>query len=152
MRLSLTGAIALCAAALLLPGCPPSPPPIVPAEGTLTVNGQPLPNAYVQFIPMVPGLNAEYIATATTDDQGHFKLTCHGREGACACENKVTVGDPPMPEEARGQSAEAAKAAARFQASLKNRPIPEQYANVGKTPVSITVTADRREYEVKLQR
>jgi len=139
--------------ALVLSGCSKSPPPAVPVEGVVTLNGKPLPNAEVQFVPMIKGFGAEYIAIGTTDEQGHFTLTCaNGQEGACACENKVTVTDPPTPESGRGMSGQAQMAAARFKAALKNRPIPERYGNLAQTPLSITVTADRKDYKLELSR
>jgi hypothetical protein len=143
---------AVLASALVAAGCTKSPPAIVPVEGVVTVNGKPLPNAEVQFVPMVQGVGGEYIATGTTDEKGHFTLTCNGQDGACACENKVTVTDPLTPEKLRGQSAEAQAAVARFKASLKNRPIPEVYWSLASTPLSITVTAGRKDYDLQLNR
>jgi hypothetical protein len=143
------GAAAVYAAALAFTGCSkPPPPPVVPAEGVVLLNGQPLANAEVQFIPMAPGLGMEYIAVGTTDEQGRFKLTCKGQPGACACENKVTVTDAPLPERARGNQAEEAK----YSATLKNRPIPEVYATAARTPLTVTVTAGQTEYRVELNR
>lgn len=152
MTRSRAWSVGLLLAALLLPGCSQSPPAIIPVEGVVTLNGKPLPNALVQFVPMLQGFGAEYIATGTTDDAGRFKLACLGREGACAGENRVTVSDPPTPEEARGQSGEAQKAASRFKAALKNRPIPEQYTIPGLSPLRVTVTAETKNCELKLTR
>jgi hypothetical protein len=143
---------AVLASALVAAGCSKSPPGIVPVEGVVTINGKPLPNAEVQFVPMIQGFGGEYIATGTTDDNGRFKLTCNGQDGACACENKVTVTDPLTPEKLRGQSAEAQAAVAKFKASLKNRPIPEVYWNLAQSPLSVKVSADRKDYELELKR
>src|SRR5262245_2230951 len=104
MTASRLAAAALLAAALLAAGCNKTPPAIVPAEGVVLLNGQPLPHAEVQFVPMLRGFGGEYIAVAVTDDQGRFKLLCKGQPGACAGENKVTVTEGPVPDEFRGQS------------------------------------------------
>jgi hypothetical protein len=143
------GAAAICAAALVLSGCSKGgAPPIVPAEGVVLLNGQPLANALVSFVPNVPDLGYEYVAVGTTDENGRFQLTCKGQPGACASENRVTVVDAPIPEGTRGnQTAEA-----RYYAGLKNRPIPDLYANVAKTPLSVTVTAGQTDYKVELKR
>jgi hypothetical protein len=146
------GAAVLCAAALILPGCSQSPPPIVPAEGVVLLNGQPLASAQVEFVPMHPGLGMEYIATATTDEKGRFQLTCKGSLGACACENRVTVTEAPLPEKARGMSGAAQQEMSRYYARLKNRPIPEQYANVARSPLAVTVAAGQTEYKLELRR
>jgi len=147
-----TGAAALVAAALALPGCSKSPPPIVAAGGVVLLNGQPLPNAQVQFIPMIQGFGAEYIAVGVTDEKGRFTLTCNGQPGACACETRVIVIDPPAPEKARGLSEAAQAELTRFQAGLKNRPIPPDYGSAAKTPLVIKVTPDRADYNLELKR
>jgi hypothetical protein len=140
------------AVAFAATGCVSSPPPIVPVEGVVMLNNQPLPHAQIQFIPMAQGLGAEYIATGTTDENGRFTLTCKGQPGACACENRVVVLEATPPDEARGQSAKAQVEMSRFYNDLKNRPIPAQYETVAKTPLAITVAAGQGEYKVELKR
>ncbi len=142
-------AAAIAIAALLQAGCSSQPPAIIPAEGTVLLNGQPLPHAQVDFVPMIQGFGAEYIATATTDEKGRFKLTCNGGvPGACACENRVTVIEGPFPENVRGnQTAEG-----RFLNTLSNRPIPIVYSSVANTPLIITVSAERTDYTLELKR
>ena len=147
-----TGAAALVAAALALPGCSKSPPPIVAAGGVVLLNGQPLPNAQVQFIPMIQGFGAEYIAVGVTDEKGRFTLTCNGQPGACACENRVTVTDAPPPEKTRGLSDSAQTEMTRYYAGLKNRPIPPDYGSVAKTSIVIKVTPGQSDYTLELKR
>ena len=152
MTRSTFGAVAIFAAVLFLSGCSTSAPPIVPAEGVVLLNGQPLPNAQVQFIPTAQGLGPEYIATGTTDEKGRFTLICKGQTGACACENRVTVADASPPEKARGQSGEAQAEMSRYYAGLKNRPIPADYANAAKSPLVVKVDAGQAEYNLELKR
>jgi hypothetical protein len=140
------------AAALAFTGCGRTPPPIVPAEGVVLLNGHPLPHAEVRFVPMFEGLGADYIASAVTDELGRFKLTCPLQDGAAACENRVTVADGPVPEGARGMSAAAQTKASAFLTGLKNRPIPPVYSTVAKTPLLITVTPGTNEYKLELTR
>ena len=148
MTRSTLGALAAGVAALLLPGCSKAPPPIVPVEGVVLVNNEPLANVQVQFTPMAANLGYESIATGTTDDQGRFQLTCKGQPGACAVRSRVTITEAPMPENVRGNQAEEGK----FHKGLKNRPIPEKYANVAQTPLTIAVTAGQTEYKLELTR
>jgi hypothetical protein len=152
MTRSIPGAVALLAAALALPGCSKSPPAIVSAGGVVLLNGQPLPNAQVQFVPMIQGYGAEYIAVGITDEKGRFTLTCNGQPGACACENRVTVADAPPPAKTRGLSDEAQAEMTRFYAGLKNRPIPPDYGSVAKTPLVIKVTPGQADYTLELKR
>lgn len=148
----LFNASAIVLVAFVATGCVASPPPIVPVEGVVLLNDQPLPNAQVQFVPMARGLSAEYIASGTTDVNGRFTLSCKGQPGACACENRVIVIEASPPDQARGQSAEAQTAMSRFYNGLKNRPIPAEYETVAKTPLAIIVAADKGEYRLELKR
>jgi len=148
---TIPGAVVVFAAALVLSGCSKSPPPIVPVEGVVLLNGQPLPNAQIKFVPTMD-LGYEYVASGTTDEYGRFTLTCNGQPGACACENRVTVTDAPPPEKARGMSADAQAAMTKFYAGLKNRPIPSDYITIAKTPLVIAVAAGHGEYILELKR
>src|SRR5262245_15272729 len=152
MTRSILGAVAGCAAALLLAGCQKKPPQIVPVSGVVLLNGQPLPKALVTFTPMIQGFGAEYIASGVTDEKGHFTAVCPGKDGAAAAERRVTVEDAPGPEGSRGMSAEAQAAATKYTESLKNRPIPEAYKTVGTTPLVIKVTPGQSEYTLELKR
>jgi len=150
-RVRAAGLLAALISALAV-GCAKAPPSVVPAEGMVLLNGQPLPHAEVQFVPMIKGFGGEYIASAVTDDQGRFKLTCNGRSGAVAGENKVTVGEGPVPEKFRGQSAEAQIGASKFMTGLKNRPIPDKFANLAQSSLTVTVDPGQSQYELKLTR
>ena len=141
----------LAVVALAIAGCSKSPPPIVPVEGRVTLNGKPLPNAEVRFYPMI-AFGGEYIAIGETDDDGRFKLACPAGAGACACECRVTVTEAPLPDGFRGMSADAQAKAAKYQNSMKNRPIPPQYANLALSPLKIDVSADRKDYDFALTR
>lgn len=138
-------------AAALAGGCSRQPPPIVPVEGRVTLDGRPLPRAEVRFYP-VTEFGGEYIAVGETDDDGRFKLSCPGRPGACACENRVTVAEAPLPEELRGMTGEAQLKASRYLDALKNRPIPPKYATLAQSPLAVTVAPGQTEYNLELNR
>jgi len=78
-----------------LSGCGPNGPPIAGVEGTVTMDGKPLPLAAVVFIP-----ENGRPAGATTDDAGRYVLTfSEGRKGALPGNSKVlitTKRDPRM--------------------------------------------------------
>lgn len=134
-------------------GCgKPSPPPLVEASGTVTLNGDPLPNASVRFIPMFKGFGAEVIAEAVTNQDGAFKLICLGTNGACVGTHKVTVEEGPLPREAIGESGRAQMAMTKYLQSLPNRPIPSEYGNVAQTPLTIEIVPDKTTYDLDLQR
>lgn len=130
----------------------PKPPPMTRVEGSITVNGKPLPSARIRFIPTFPGFGAEVIAEGTSDTDGHFHLTCDGKDGACVGRHQVLVEEGSLPEELRGESGGAQAKMTNYLRSLSNRPIPAQYGNLAETPLEIDVKQDVSTYEIKLSR
>lgn len=70
----------------LLAGCGGEPKRL-PAAGVVTLDGQPVADAGVLFIPTDPGP----AATGTTDASGRFRLTCAGKAGAIAGHYRVAI-------------------------------------------------------------
>lgn len=125
------------------------PPQIVPAKGVVLLNGSPLTNAQVRFIPSI-GFGVDYIATGVTDDAGRYELTCHGQPGACAAENTVTVSEADIPSHLQGEDSQAELAA--YLRTLTNRPIPKLYTTPVQTTLKVTVTAGQEEYTLEMKR
>ncbi len=144
-------AIAL-AIAVLFTGCGSSPPDIVPVQGVVTLNGVPLPDVEVRFLPLIQGFGGEYTATGITDENGRFVLNVLGREGACAVLNHVCIEEAPLPEEARGMSAKSQTLASKILGSRKNRPIPNRYTTFAQSPLKIEVSSQKQDYSIELTR
>ena len=141
---------AAAALAVALTGCAAKPPAIVPVEGVVLLDGAPLPKVRLLFFPQAGFEEAsEYVAQGVTDDQGRFKLTCHGKDGACACENIVAVMDD-IPEELSASSAR--ERYYEYMKSLKNRPVPDELRSAATSPARVTVSAGQKEYHVELRR
>jgi hypothetical protein len=140
--------------ALCLSGCAKVPPPVVDVEGTVLLDGKPLPQAQVEFIPELHGFGAEMISQAVTDDQGYFHLTCayNDQPGAVVATHRVLVTDPPTPAEFRRQDEATQAKYTQYLAGLKNRPIPPEYATFSRTPLVVEVKAGQKTYELKLSR
>jgi hypothetical protein len=81
-------------------GCGESGPEIASVEGKVTLDGQPLPDAAVVFIP-----ENGRPAGARTDEQGNYVLNfTEGREGAIPGKNRVQISTARDPgETADGQ-------------------------------------------------
>lgn len=83
----------------LVSGCGEEGPDIAYVTGQIKMDGEPLPNATVVFIPMSGGRPAG----ARTDENGEYELNFgSGRQGAMLGENKVritTLSDPMEDEE-----------------------------------------------------
>ena len=144
-----------CVGAVLTTGCfGPGVPDIVPAGGIVTINGTPLANVEVRFVPQHPGLDGNYVAKGVSDADGKFNLVLPGKteSGVCACAHRVIVLEGPMPDEAYGQSEAAQMLALKFMATLKDRPLPKIYESLSESPLLITVVPDQREYKLELTR
>jgi hypothetical protein len=137
---------------LFAAGCAKKPPSFTVAEGTVTLNGQPLPHVTVQFYPLLEDFGAEFNSVGLTDEKGHFKLESSGLEGAAVCKHKVVIIEGPAPAEARGQSEKAQKAFTDHRQGLKNRPIPSQYGSFSQTPLEVEVTTGKTTYDLPLKR
>jgi hypothetical protein len=123
------------------------PPPIVPAEGIVFIDGEPLKQVEVRFIPLIDH-GAQFIATGMTDNTGRFKLMCNGQQGACEGENLVLIAEV-VPS--RLQSENAQEELARYFRELGPRP-PPKYANVAESPLSAIVTPAQSQYIFHLNR
>jgi hypothetical protein len=153
-RTLLAAALVGLGAALALPGCRRVPPPVTDAEGTVLLDGKPLPQAQVEFVPELTHFGAEMNSTAVTDDQGHFHLTCayNQQPGATVGKHHVLVTEPPTPPEFRSQDERTQAKLNQYLSRLKNRPIPEAYGTLGKTPLVVEVKADQKMYKLELSR
>ena len=126
--------------ALVLVGCA-KPPEVVPVEGVVLLNGQPLPHAEVQFVPMTPGLGAEYVATGVTDENGRFTLEYDPQtKGAQVGTHTVSAKfQPRTPDEEMGK--------VKPHPSVK--PVTEKYGDAAKSPMKVEITRSTDNLELK---
>ena len=112
---------------------------LVPAEGYLTINGEPAANVLVQVMPdSLQGAKGP-TSTGVTDESGWFKLaTNDGRGGAVAGPCKIILSD--LEEETRPQGAETAPSR-----------IPATYSLVGPNSLSSEVKEDGEPIEIDLK-
>ncbi|MFK7768778.1 MAG: hypothetical protein AB8B55_16270 [Mariniblastus sp.] len=146
-------AVVVVTAALFLVGCGTPPPEIVPVTGRVTIDGKPINNVEVRFYPTIEGLDGNMVGIGVTDADGNYKLALPGKpdSGACACETKIVIMEGPLPEGIRGGPNEREETA-KFEKSLKNRPIPKDMTRIADTPLSVTVTTDQTVYDLELAR
>ena len=80
--------------------------PVVPADGTVTLNGVGLNNVLIRFVPEGKEINGNIESSGVTDEQGNFRLTASdGRDGAVPGPGHVLLVD--MAEERPVQGEEA---------------------------------------------
>ncbi len=139
--------VPLALAAALFTGCSTPPPQIVEADGLVVLDGAPLANVEVRFVPKEsPG--AAYTARGTTDKAGRFALICKGQPGACAGENHVVIVEGEIPARLRSERAQAELAV--YLDSLGGRPLPEKYTSLADNPLVVRVSEEQTHHKIEL--
>ncbi len=123
---------------VLLPGCggtPERPEIVYPLTGELQFEGQPAAGASIVLYPLDDSISAR--PRASVDDDGTFAVTTYEPgDGAPAGDYKVTVvWHRPVP----GRQAEGDD-------PPPPNVIPAEYADPGKTPLTITVEEGENEF------
>jgi hypothetical protein len=118
-------------------------------EGTVKLDGAPLANVLVEFVPNLKSRDQAPMSRATTDATGHFTLMCSNeRPGAVVGKHNVLVrtgrGGRAGADEMDAPPADGNTAGGR-------PVIPGEYASAAKTPIKIDVTADKHSYEINVQ-
>lgn len=147
--------LTLALAAVVFPGCGEGRPDTAPVSGRVLLNGEPVPDASVTFIP-----EGGRSANGVTDAQGQFQLTTFQEgDGAILGEHTVTVtplaGDVPeeIPDDYSytdsGQNG-SGKNNGSGQAGGPS-PIPSRYADPATSNLTFTVEAGgKNEFDVEL--
>jgi len=123
---------------VLLAGCTGSR--TSPVEGDVRLDGKPLPNASIHFVPQGTGRDA----TGTTDQNGHFVMsTFNPKDGVVAGEYKIVISPPAgSAEPTRYASAEEAMAAAAKSPPKTDTSFPQEYTRADQTPLSQKVPVE----------
>jgi len=119
------------------------------------VASQPLNKAKVRFVPQDQEVKGNFVASGITDDDGNFVLMLSGGDesqcpvGLC----KVTIAEGPLPPEARKklEFENDGSIMDKYNASLRNRPIPSDLRRLTTTKISFEVTEDREVYDIDLK-
>ena len=90
-------------------GCADEPAKtVIPAEGTLTIDGVGAANVMVRFVPSAKAIEGDLSSTGITDEHGAFRLVASdGRDGAIPGTGHVLLVD--LDEERPAQGEEATK-------------------------------------------
>ena len=117
-------------------GCSGGPtlPTRAPVKGVVKVNGQPVPKAFVQFIPVDEAKGRP--ATGQADASGNYVLyTFEANDGAVPGEYKVVVNSPV--DEAQVFKEKKVEFTGSKDASSAK--IPDKYSDPKKTDLKVTV-------------
>jgi hypothetical protein len=135
--------------AIFCAGCGKSAPPTLEVEGYVFLDGKPLNNVEVRFIPTITQ-GSEFMARGITDKDGKFKLTCKGKAGACAGDNHVLITEAEIPAHLKGERAQFELV--HYLQALGSRPLPEKYTDLANNPLVVNVNSERNEYNLNLTR
>jgi hypothetical protein len=134
----------LCLCALAVCGCSRGVP-LGQVEGTLQMNGAPLPDAMVTFIPEDRQLPQ---STGISNAEGHFELRCNnGAMGAAVGDHRVTVID------AAGAPAGKSKDDDELPEGADAPPsrVPQKYTRPDKTPLRQSVSSGSQNIAIELK-
>ncbi|MCY3009891.1 MAG: carboxypeptidase regulatory-like domain-containing protein [Planctomycetota bacterium] len=105
MLKSVAGVGFLMIALMLQVGCGPSGPDIARVQGTVTMDGKPLPNAIIMFVPV-----GGRPSVSETDANGKYVLEFSGgRKGAIPGINRVEINTGRLAYEKDGKNYPAVK-------------------------------------------
>ena len=144
LLLSAAGMLALVSFAL---GCGSaySGPPLIPVEGTVTLDDKPLTDATVTFVPTGEGMGQS--SFGSTDAQGRFVLKmAEGHAGAPAGRYKVVVSKWLNPD---GTVFQPSPDVAPMDSNAKES-IPPAYSDYEQTQLTAAVAAGMSPQQFKL--
>jgi hypothetical protein len=116
-------------------------------RGTLTLDGKPLANVNIQFVPepkaSQPNLQCP-LSMGVTDEKGNFALACdNGKPGAVIGRQRVVV---PQGREQGSDQDDAAVATAK----QKPGQVPVVFTIAATSRYFVEVTGDQHEYKISL--
>ena len=135
-----------CGSLLLLAGCGGSSGPVLPVNGVVTLDGNPVANALVRFYP-AEGTEPSSSGFAQTGTDGKFVMTGgKGEKGLAPGKYKVTVSKGGGGKEFNSEEGSGAVVP---EIEFKDD-FPPHYSNPAKTILSYSVTGDGQPIEIKL--
>ena len=114
---------------------------VYPAQGTITLDGQPLAGASITLVPETLGAESRG-ASALSDDAGHFQLsTLKANDGAFPGTYKVVVVkkevENPLTEEEKAKDAQGIK----VRDIVAVNKLPKKYESTTTTDLTLTIGA-----------
>jgi hypothetical protein len=144
-------------ACFALAGC--GGPPRAEVEGVVTLDGRPLPNVEVIFLPDPELGSTGPRAAALTDAQGHYRLhSDRGQDGAVVGKYRVLIVDnaarqrAPRPPQASGAEPPPSAFTLPPQGGKKASRVPVRYGSATATPLrSIEVKRGPQRHDFKVE-
>lgn len=133
-----------------------SEPEFAEVEGVVTLNGKPLSNVEVVFLPDPELGTSGPRAASYTDEHGRYRLRCERPEkiGTVIGSHRVCIHDItaiPDPPDLASEDAHSALSTAPAGPPRKSR-VPLEYGDVSRTPLrNVTIDSGKQLFNVDLQ-
>ncbi len=125
-------------------GCGQTEMPTVPVEGTVQLDGRPLENVLVRFLPDTVDGETCPGSAGVTDAQGHFRLRCEDqRDGAVVGRHRVVLEDMAVYAMPRKENAPPPAK------SVKSR-VPPHYGSAANTPLCVDIEREQSPVRIDL--
>jgi len=120
------------ALALVVVGC--GSPERATVEGVVTLDGKPLADVEVQFIPEPEQGHGAVSASGYTDERGRYRIESGGTGGVCVGLNRICVNDARLMMPGGGTDPNDGTPGAKAAAGPLRSRIPEVYSDATRTP------------------
>jgi hypothetical protein len=118
-------------------------------EGTVKLDGRPLGNVHVQFVPDEPGVKVAG-STGITDEMGHYRLSReNGEPGALVGRHLVVLVRGREARRDLGEQTDGGDSEPGSKTKKDRRPIPPLYTMASKTPLAVDVKPDQHTYDLE---
>jgi hypothetical protein len=118
--------------ALLTVGC--GGPQRATVEGIVTLDGKPLADVEVQFIPESEQGRGATPASGYTDEAGRYRIEAAGAGGVCVGPNRVCVNDAKLMMPGGGTDPNDGTPGAVPKAGPRRSRVPQIYSDATQTP------------------
>jgi hypothetical protein len=121
---------------VLIVGCQRGPQ-FACVEGVVFLDGKPLPDAEVQFIPDITQQAKGPPASAYTDKDGRYQVLADGNSGVVVGKNRVSINDARIMMSGNGVDAESGISAPAKPARASRNRVPAEYSDALRSPLGV---------------
>ena len=143
--------LSLCFVVLLSSGCNKKRMKgLVPAQGVVTLNGEPVAGAMIMFTPVQIGTEA-VAASTTTDEKGAFKMT--GDYNVTVVKDEFQGGLTLEQARVNSQNPDEARKQGSVEEATVIHYLPVKYADMNTTDLKVSIPAGgQKNLEIALER
>jgi len=114
-------------------------------EGVVTLNGKPLPNVRVIFVPVVNEGALAVNSAGVTDGNGNFAMAADNKKkGAMIAKHKVVIVQGRTTSRSRDDEDETTTS------NPSSEKLPAEYTDASRTPIEVDVTPNKHGYNFDL--